>query len=90
MGKWKKVLAVLLSALMVLLMIPFAPTTAVLAEEDYRSWSQSDPRWGGLIMGDDPEATVATYGCTSLSVTKLLRQSGVVGADYTPYNFADV
>lgn len=41
------------------------------ASEDYRTWAQADSRWGSIRMGNSG-GTIAQYGCTVSSVTKLI------------------
>ena len=82
----KRILSMVLILCFVIAMIPMG-TLSANAAEDYRGWSQGDSRWGSLIMGNGTGASVAWYGCTSVSITKLMRQSGAVDSNYTPYNF---
>lgn len=46
------------------------------ASEDYRTWAQADSRWGSIRMGNSG-GTIAQYGCTVSSVTKLIIQCGL-------------
>lgn len=75
--------------LLLCLLLTISPLTVHAAAEDYRTWSQSDSRWASMIMGDDPAATVKDYGCASVSITKILRQSGAVPEGYTPRDFVN-
>ena len=86
MRPFKRFFAILLC---VSLLIPAFSTETFAASEDYRRWSQSDSLWGGLVMGSNQEATVSYCGCTSVAMTKLLRQSGAVGKGYTPRDFVN-
>ena len=70
-------------------LLPVLPVNTFAATEDYRGWAQGDSRWDDMVMGDDPAATVEDYGCASVSMTKLLRQSGAVGKGYTPRDFVN-
>lgn len=42
---------------------------------EWKTWAQSDPRWGNLTLGTSGK-TVASVGCLVTSVTKLAIQSG--------------
>ncbi|MBQ3404522.1 MAG: RICIN domain-containing protein, partial [Oscillospiraceae bacterium] len=77
----------LISLFLCMLMLLTVVITPASAAEDYRGWSQSDSRWGRLIMGDDKAATVSGYGCASVSMAKILVQSGAVASGYTPATF---
>ena len=54
------------------------PTFAVEvdAAEEYRSWAQSDSRWGSLYLGSSG-VTVSSAGCLVTAVTKLIIQCGL-------------
>lgn len=82
----KKLCAILIIAAF---MLPLLHSNTFAATEDYRGWAQGDSRWDDMVMGDDPAATVEDYGCASVSITKILRQSGAVGKGYTPRDFVN-
>ena len=83
----RKFVASLVAFIMIVTCVSILPVYA--SSEDYRSWSQSDDRWGDMTLGDSPTATVRKYGCTSVAVAKLMRQSGAAGSDFTPATFVE-
>lgn len=60
-----------------------APT--VQAEDyEYRTWLQSDPRWGGISFSSTD--TISKTGCALTSIAKLLVHSGAAPADTNLFN----
>ena len=54
------------------------------AAEDWRSWAQSDSRWGSTPLGTS-SATMSSAGCLITSLAKVMVQSGLVDPDtFTP------
>ncbi len=53
--------------------------------EDYRTWKQSDSRWGSILMGTSG-ITIGAEGCLVTSVTKLIIQAGL--RDSSTFNVA--
>ena len=96
--KLKAALAVVLAAIMVLAALPVSALprveeeTNVCSDEkstpEWKTWAQSDPRWGNLTLGWGTGATVARWGCLATSVTKLAIQSGCKNPySWNVYNF---
>ena len=52
------------------------PAVALSSSEDYRTWAQTDSRWGSLPLGTGG-STVAGAGCLVTATTKMLIQSGL-------------
>ncbi len=73
--KWK---TLILSACMSLLSLGALTPQSVHADiSEYKSWKQSDPRWGSRSMGPCSE-TIASIGCKFVSGAMILVESGVV------------
>lgn len=70
----KKLLSAILSVLIIISSVLALPITSN-AIEDYRAWSQTDPRWSGIRMGNS-NCTIGSDGCLVSSVTKLIIQAG--------------
>ena len=60
------------------LLIPVSQNNAC-AVEDYRTWRQNDPRWGGKSLGNSTY-TVASSGCAITSLAMLCVHSGAADA----------
>lgn len=59
------------------------------ADPDYKSWSQTDSRWGSKTLGSG-YATVSRYGCLATSIAILAVYSGAVTSDsFNPGTFVD-
>lgn len=53
-------------------------------EEDYRTWTQDDSRWGSISLGGS-EYTMKRSGCLVTSITKLIIQSELKkSSEFTP------
>lgn len=64
----------------------FDSSSVALAKstEDYRSWSQSDSRWGSINLGKSSE-TMSSAGCLVTSIAKLVVQCGLRdSSEFTP------
>ncbi len=55
------------------------------ATPEYRTWLQSDSRWGSIPFGNAGD-TMAKSGCAITSVAKLMVHSGAVSTDPTVFN----
>lgn len=75
MKLWMRIWA---AVLVLCLLLPWAP--GVSAEEDWRTWSQRDSRWGSIRLGSSRQ-TVYDSGCLVTAVTKLILQSGLRSPD---------
>ena len=49
---------------------------AEAASDYYKSWSQGDPAWSGIVMGT--LATVGGVGCATVAIAKLIVQAGAL------------
>lgn len=65
------------------------PVSSFAADPDYKSWMQTDSRWGSKTMGGG-YATVADVGCLATSIAILAVHSGAVTSDsFNPGTFVD-
>lgn len=80
----KKRTAAFLTALAV--MIFGLSTTALASEDNYKTWLQTDSRWGSIGFGYNDSYTVARVGCALTSVAKVMAYSGAVSRDTSVFN----
>lgn len=60
------------------------------AEENYRSWSQLDPRWSSDLLGTEAYTSIGSSGCLVTSLAMLAVHTGVKNEnDFNPGSFAD-
>ena len=59
---------------------------AFAAEDNYKTWLQTDPRWGSIGFGYNDGYTVAKVGCAMTSVAKVMAYSGAVSRDTGVFN----
>jgi uncharacterized protein YgiM (DUF1202 family) len=71
-----------LSIVILLLCSSVVPTWA--ATNEYRSWLQSDPRWGSITFGSND--TMSQSGCAVTAVAKVMVHSGAVSSDSSVSN----
>lgn len=65
----------------------FGLSTAALASDDnYKTWLQTDSRWGSIGFGYNDSYTVARVGCALTSVAKVMAYSGAVSQDTSVFN----
>lgn len=62
------------------LLLPVSGATA-----SYRTWLQSDSRWGSITFGDVGD-TISKSGCAITSIAKLMVHSGAVTTDESKFN----
>ncbi len=58
--------------------------TWVQAAAEYRTWLQSDPRWGSITFGTSD--TISKSGCAITSIAKLMVHSGSVADNTAVFN----
>ena len=75
----------LLSFVLILVMaVGFTLTPAAADANEYRSWRQSDPRWGAVTFGASD--TLSRSGCAITSVAILMVHAGAVSSDSSVFN----
>ncbi len=79
-----KAKAVALFLAVVLCMTSFTPTSVQAADTSYKTWKQTDDRWGDITMGTGGN-TIRQVGCLVTSISMLMCHSGSVSAsDFSP------
>lgn len=54
--------------------------------DNYKTWLQTDSRWGSIGFGYNDSYTVARVGCALTSVAKVMAYSGAVSRDTSVFN----
>ena len=72
----RRVFSLLLSLSMALTLLPAMQGEAQAANEDYKTWMQTDSRWSSLPLGSSG-LTVYNAGCVVSAVAKLIIQAGL-------------
>ncbi len=78
----KRFASVLLIVILCLQMLTVSVSGATAA---YRTWLQSDSRWGSISFGNVGD-TISKSGCAITSIAKLLVHSGAVTTDESKFN----
>lgn len=85
----KRFLSGITSVMLALSCFSARPVSSYAADPDYKSWLQSDSRWGDTPMGYGG-ATVAGVGCLATSLAILAVHCGAVTSDsFNPGTFVD-
>ncbi len=71
--------------LLTLVVFLYSFTLPAFAAGEYRSWLQSDPRWGSISFGSAGD-TMSKSGCAITSIAKLMVHSGAVPDDENLFN----
>ncbi len=74
----------LLSFLIILILCLSVVCLPVNAAGEYRTWLQSDPRWGSIKFGTTD--TISKSGCALTSIAKLMVHSGAVADNEAVFN----
>ena len=61
-------------------------TAALASDDNYKTWLQTDSRWGSIGFGYNDSYTVARVGCALTSVAKVMAYSGAVSRDTSVFN----
>ena len=61
-------------------------TAALASDDNYKTWLQTDSRWGSIGFGYNDSYTVARVGCALTSVAKVMAYSGAVSQDTSVFN----
>ncbi len=75
----------LLSFLIILVLCLTVVSLPVTAAGEYRTWLQSDPRWGSISFGNQGD-TISKSGCAITSIAKLMVHSGSVADNEAVFN----
>ena len=54
------------------------------ANEDWRTYTQTDPRWGGIYVGGQ---TCHAFGCQATTEAALMKATGMMPDDWSPYDY---
>lgn len=75
----------IVSILLILLLTLGVWVLPAAASTEYKTWLQSDSRWGSITFGNAGD-TISKSGCAITAVAKLMVHSGSVSSDPTVFN----
>ena len=54
------------------------------SKEDWRTYTQTDPRWGAIYIGGD---NCHNFGCQAITEAALMKATGLMPDDWSPYDY---
>ena len=79
--RFQKTIAVFFTAVLCILnLLSFPTVSAASATGEYRTWLQTDSRWGSMQLGTSGK-TMASIGCAATTLSKLIVHSGAATED---------